>query len=112
MSHTLTISVTPQDLAEFKNNRALSPSKIFRSAMILMRHRNEFFNINDIVDYRLVLLEQQEKIQTLQKEIVLRNERIDSLQDVLAQKELTDRRIRCANEPYNSIRVGAIEVKN
>jgi hypothetical protein len=94
MATTLTISITPQDSYELKNNPALSPSKIFRSAMKLHRSMEEFIDLFDIFDFKLALLDKQEKIARMSKEIERRNERIESLTDVLAQKELAERRLR------------------
>lgn len=94
MATTLTISVTSQDLAELKGNPALSPSKIFRSAMRLVRSMEEFLDIYDILDFKHQLIDKQEKITRMAREIERRNERIESLTDVLAQKELRDRRLR------------------
>lgn len=94
MANTITISVSSQDLAELKANPALSPSKLFRSAMKLHRQMPEFLEIYDIADFAPHIRIMQDRFQILGKEIQRRNERIDSLQDVLAQKELTERRLR------------------
>lgn len=94
MANTITISISNQDKQDLQQFSSISPSRLFRSAMMLERHKEEFMNINDIFDYRLALLEIMEKVQSLHKEIQRRNERIDSLQDVLAQKELNERRTR------------------
>jgi hypothetical protein len=107
MANTITISVTSQDLAELQANPSISPSKLFRSAMRLERAMQEFSDIYDIWDFCLHLRGTQDKFITLGKEIQRRQERIDSLQDVLAQKELTERRLRKADEANNGI-VGTI----
>ena len=107
MANTITISITSQDLAFLNENPSLSPSKLFRSAMKLERSKEEFMDIYDIWDYCLKIREQGEKFIMLQKEIQRRNERIDSLQDVLAQKELTERRLRKTDETDNRL-IGTI----
>ena len=94
MANTITISVSPQDLAFLKENPSISPSKLFRSAIRLEKVKNEFVDIYDISDYCLSLRERGETFLILSKEIQRGNERIESLQDVLAQKELNERRIR------------------
>lgn len=94
MSNTITISVSSQDIAFLKENPQISPSKLFRSACKLEKARDEFLNIYDIWDFCLILRENQDKFLNLSQEIKRRNERIDSLQDVLAQKELNERRLR------------------
>jgi len=103
MANTITLSVSPQDVAELKANPHISPSKLFRSAMRLHRAMEEFMDIYDIWDFCLKLRENGDKFLTLSKEIQRRQERIDSLQDVLAQKEFTDRRLRKANETDNGL---------
>lgn len=103
MANTITISVSSADLAYIEENSSISPSKLFRSAVQLHRHREEFIQIYDIWDFCLVLREQQEKFIFLQKEIQRRNERIESMQDVLAQKEINERRIRVAKQETDGI---------
>lgn len=98
MANTITISVSSQDLAELQANPSISPSKLFRSAMKLHRAMPEFLEIYDIWDFVLVLRSAQDKFQTFGKEIQRRQERIDSLQDVLAQKELAERRLRAPQQ--------------
>ena len=93
MANTITISISDQDLASLKEDSSLSPSKLFRSAMKLHRSMTEFLDIYDIIDYKLILSDREFKILQFQKEIERRQERIDSLADVLAQKELALRRI-------------------
>jgi len=94
MANTITLSISNQDKSDLERDKSISPSKLFRSAMVLYRSREEFLDIYDILDYKLTLRELQDKISYLGKEIQRRNERIDSLQDVLAQKELGERRLR------------------
>lgn len=62
--------------------------------MKLERAREEFMEIYDIWDFCLRMREQGDRFIILGKEIQRRQERIDSLQDVLAQKELSERRLR------------------
>ena len=101
MANTITISVSPQDLAFLKENPSVSPSKLFRSAIKLEKSKNEFVDIYDIWDYCLSLRERGEKFIILSKEIQRGNERIESLQDVLAQKELAERRLRTPEQTNN-----------
>jgi len=101
MANTITISVTSQDLFDLNENFDWSATKIFRSAMKLQRSRQEFLDIFDIWDFKLKILEMENKILMFQKEIERRQERIDSLQDVLAQKELTERRLRKTEQTDN-----------
>lgn len=107
MTETITLSINPQDAHDLNEHPDWSASKIFRSAMKLQRSREEFMDIYDICDFKLKISDLQEKIMTLQKEIVRRNERIDSLQDVLAQKELAIGRLRKADQTDNGI-IGTI----
>jgi len=113
MANTLTISVNPADMAFLSENPTVSASKLFRSAVRLARNREEFLDIYDIFDYCLSLRERQDKIQHLQKEIQRRNERIESLQDVLAQKEIGERRIRQSAESNNPAQftIGETEIR-
>jgi len=101
MANTITLSISPQDAAFLNENPSISPTKLFRSAIRLERCREEFMDIYDIWDYVLKLREHSDKFFKLQLEIQRRNERIESLQDVLAQKEITDRRIRKIEQPIN-----------
>ena len=94
MANTITLSISKQDQAFLEENPTISPTKLFRSAIRLERCREEFMDIYDIWDYVLKLREHSDKFFKLQLEIQRRNERIESLQDVLAQKELNERRIR------------------
>ena len=103
MANTITISVSSQDLSELQANPSISPSKLFRSAMKLQRSIMEFEDIYDIWDFCLKLRESGDKFLILGKEIQRRQERIDSLQDVLAQKELTERRLRKIDEADNRL---------
>lgn len=111
MANTITISVSNQDKAFLEENPTLSPSKLFRSAVRLQRNREEFMDIYDIFDFCLKLREISEKISFLQKEIQRRNERIESLQDVLAQKEIGERRVRKAEQGDNLTSLGDPEIK-
>ena len=98
MANTITISVSSQDLAELNANPGLSPSKLFRSAMKLHRAMPEFLEVYDISDFVPHIRLMQDRFQILGKEIQRRQERIDSLQDVLAQKELAERRLRAPEQ--------------
>lgn len=112
MANTITISVSPQDIAFLQENPTLSPSKLFRSAVRLQRNREEFDDIYDIFDFCLKLREIQEKISFLQKEIQRRNERIESLQDVLAQKEIGERRVRATEQKNIGLACGTPEIES
>jgi Na+/phosphate symporter len=102
MTETITLSLSNQDKMELEQNPFISPSKLFRSAMVLERAKSEFMDINDIVDYKLKIKDLMDKISFMSREIERRNERIDSLQDVLAQREIQERRVR------NSIKENSI----
>jgi hypothetical protein len=112
MANTITISVTPQDLQDLEKNPSWSATKIFRSAMRLQRCREEFLDIYDIYDYLLEVRKREDVIAFLQKEIQRRNERIDSMQDVLAQKELSERRLRKVEQTNNRFEDGNREIES
>lgn len=103
MANTLTISISPQDAEYLDQNPGVSPTKLFRSAMRLEKGKEQFMDIYDIYDYNLILREHAAKFLQLQQEIQRRQERIESLQDVLAQKELTERRLRKTSEANNGL---------
>lgn len=99
---TLTIGLSAQDAQDLEHDNDLklvSPTKLFRSALALERSKTEFLDVYDILDYRKALRDAQEKFIYLQKEISRRQEIIDSLRDVLANKEIAERRVRKAECP-------------
>jgi len=93
MANTLTISVTTQDSHDIKENPAWSPSKIFRSAMKLHR-KLEAFDLYSLEEYPQKILDLQSKFAFLQNEILKREEKIDSLKNVLEENILAQRRVR------------------
>ncbi len=93
MGNIISLSITNEDKAFLKANPQISPSKLFRNALRVERRRGEFIEIDSILDYPNKILKFQERVAFLGKEILIREERIESLQNVLAQKELSERRI-------------------
>lgn len=105
-SPTITVSLSMQDAYDLEKGELqnVSPTAIFRSALGLYRSMGEFMDIYDILDYRRALRSQQDKIMMFQKEIERRQEIIDSLRDVLAQKELNERRVRAPSGQVDGLR--------
>lgn len=93
MANTLTISISPQDLHDLKQNPAWSASKIFRSAMKLQR-KLEAFDLYTLEEYASKILEMQDKFPVLQKEILKREDKIESLKNVLEEEIAAKRRLR------------------
>ncbi len=93
MGNVISLSISNEDKHFLKENPEVSPSKLFRQALKLERFRVELIDVYSIVDYHDKILKFQERFQFLGKEIRIREERIESLQDVLAKKELEQRRI-------------------
>lgn len=114
MASTLTISLSHQDGYDLEKGelKDVSPSKLFRSALMLHRSMGEFLDVYDIIDYRRLARDARDKFISLQKEIARRQEIIDSLRDVLAEKELRERRISTNNEQNNGLRGVSTEIKN
>lgn len=100
MATTLTISVSSQDLKDLSENPSWSPSKIFRSAMKLQR-KLEAFDCYCLEDYLIKILEMRDKFPILQNEILKREEKIDSLKNVLEEKIVAERRLREAKQSDN-----------
>lgn len=98
MANTLTISVSPQDLKDIEQNPSWSPSKIFRSAMRLQRRMDSFIEIYSLEDYIETILRLQSKMVLMQAEILKREEKIDSLKNVLEEKIIGERRLRTPKE--------------
>lgn len=94
MANTLTISISHQDQQDLKENPSWSASKIFRSAMKLQRKMDGFTDIYCLEDYIVKILQQQEKFPVLQSEILKREEKIESLKNVLEEKIVAERRLR------------------
>lgn len=94
MANTLTISVSSQDLADLQANPSWSASKIFRSAMKLQRKMDSFIEIYSLEDYIETILRMQSNNVRMQAEILKREEKIDSLKNVLEEKIVAERRLR------------------
>jgi len=101
MANTLTISVSRQDLAwleekdEFnKPKNPVSPSVLFRSALRLHRRMDSFSEIYSLDDYIETILRLQNRLMFMQTEILKREEKIDSLKNVLEEKIFAERRLR------------------
>jgi len=93
MGNIISLSISNEDKHFLKENKQISPSKLFRDALKLERFRREFLDIYSITDFHDKVLRFQERFLFLGKEIRTREERIESLQDVLAKKELAQRRV-------------------
>jgi hypothetical protein len=100
MATTLTISISHQDMAflderneEGKLKNDVSPSKLFRSALYLYRRMPAFMEIYSIEDYIELIDKMQKQISFLQSEIFKREEKIDSLKNVLEDKIIAERRV-------------------
>ena len=100
MSNIVSISIKDFDLAYCKEN-SVGKSKLFADAIELHRRLNSFLdNCNEpelighctIIEYYHLMMAKLLKIQTLQKELIRRNETIEALQDVLAREEINKRR--------------------
>lgn len=98
MANTLTISVSPQDLKDLQENPSWSASKIFRSAMKLQRKMDSFIEIYSLEDYIETILRMQANMVRMQAEILKREEKIDSLKNVLEEKIVGERRLRTPKE--------------
>lgn len=94
MANTLTISISPQDEKDLKANPSWSASKIFRSAMVLQRRMDSFVEIYQLEDYIETILRMQSNMVRMQNEILKREEKIDSLKNVLEEKIVAERRLR------------------
>jgi len=94
MTNTLTISVSPQDLKDLETNPSWSASKIFRSAMKLQRRMDGFMEVYCLEDYIEMILRMQSRFVVMNQEIMKREEKIDSLKNVLEEKIVAERRLR------------------
>lgn len=92
MANIISLSVTDRNKAYCKEKH-ISKSAIFAQALELHRRMMEFSNLFNIIDFYDVYNIVVGKIERLQKEIQRRNETIEALQDVLAKKEIDERRI-------------------
>lgn len=91
MANIISLSVTDRNKA-YCTEKHIGKSALFAHAIELHRRMMEFSNLFNIIDFYDVYLSVVVKIERLQKEIVRRNETIEALQDVLAQKEINERR--------------------
>lgn len=98
MANTLTISISERDLQDLKENPSWSPSRIFRSAMNLQRKMDSFMEIFCLEDYLEMILRMQSNFARMQEEIIKREDKIDSLKNVLEEKIVTERRLRKAEQ--------------
>ena len=92
MANTLTLSVSEEHKHYLKENQ-IKKSELFHDAIRLHRKMKEFLDVQRVFDYYGKIKELHEKIIFFQKEIVRRNETIEALQDVLAQKEINERKV-------------------
>lgn len=88
MANTLTISISDKQKAYLKEYH-VKKSDLFQGAIKLHMLKDSFSRvIKGIGEYHDFVIHLLENIQNLQREIERRNERIASLQDVLAKKEM------------------------
>lgn len=92
MGNIISISITDRNKAYCKEKK-VPKSKLFGEAIELHRRMLEFSNLYNIVEYYDLYNEMIRKINVLQKEIERRSSTIEALQDVLARKEINERRI-------------------
>jgi hypothetical protein len=90
MTNTITISVSAEDYQFLDENPELSPTRMFRDAIYLIKRLNsiseieEFENLMQILPYITRL---QNNILRLQKEILVRSDAVDSLSNVIQLKQ-------------------------
>jgi len=92
MANIISISVSPENLEYLKKNK-VKKSELFSDAIVMHRGLEDFLDLHRIFDWASSHHDLLRKIGVLQKEIVRRNETIEALQDVLAKKEVEQRRI-------------------
>ena len=92
MATIISISTTEQNKLYCKEKN-ISKSKLFADALFLHQKMFEFSHLDRIPQYYSTQEDLIRKIGVLQKEIVRRNETIEALQDVLANKEIEQRRV-------------------
>ena len=92
MANIISLSINDRTKAYLKEKN-VRKSSLFQQAVMLYQRMNEFSNLYEIIGFYDEYNEVIRKIQVLQKEIVRRNETIEALQDVLAQKEVNERRV-------------------
>lgn len=111
MAETLTISISHQDKTDLDQNPSWSPSKIFRAAMKLQR-KLEAFDCYCLEDYLVKLLDTRDKFTFFQNEILKREEKIDSLKNVLEEKIVAERRLRETKQSDHRSGQGSSEIEN
>lgn len=111
MGNIISLSISHQDKAFLAENKQVSPSKLFRDACKLYRRLPEFFDMYEIGAFYERILNLQNHVSFLGKEILRREERIESLQDVLAQKEIAERRVRDITQKSDNSRSGIADNK-
>lgn len=90
MTNTITISVSTEDFEYLEKNSFLSPTQIFRDALYLHKRLNslsEIEQIENLVQVLQYITELQNRILRLQKEVLVRNDAVDSLKNVIQLKE-------------------------
>ena len=92
MGNIISLSVADRNV-HYCKEKNIKKSKLFGEALELHRRMIEFSDIFNIIEFYDLYLVRIKNIERLQKEIERRNETIEALQDVLAQKEVNERRV-------------------
>lgn len=92
MGNIISLSVTDRNV-HYCKEKNIKKSKLWGEALELHRRMIEFSDVYNIIEFYDLYLDKIKKIERFQKEIVRRNETIEALQDVLANKEVNERRI-------------------
>lgn len=88
MSHIISISLSNEAL-EYCKFKGIGKSKLFKRALDLHVHIEKLgFDGHDLSIFPEAIEKQRATIEFLQTEIERRNERIESLTDVLARQEI------------------------
>lgn len=88
MAEVISVSMS-REVLDYIKNKGISKSKLFQRAVMLHKHIEALgFDGHDLLILVEAIERQRETIGFLNKEIERRNERLESLQDVLAKQEL------------------------
>lgn len=92
MGNIISLSVSDRNI-HYCKEKNIKKSKLWAESLELHRRQFEFSDVYSIIDFYDLYLARVKVIERLQKEIERRNETIEALQDVLAQKEVNERRV-------------------
>ena len=92
MANIISLSISDRN-KHYCKEKHIKKSNLFAEALELHRRIIEFGDVYNIIEFYDLYLQRIKNIERLQKEIQRRNETIEALQDVLAQKEVNQRRI-------------------